>query len=255
MNLSTKFLAAAAALTLLAGRAQAQMQYGRDVLDMSMDIYQRANAPDALAKMRKDLINAPEAYLVSMDQPGTLVLADKHRIRIPAMKYNVALHLLEARDSTGSHVWPPGSLDGFYLGRGPDARHFRSLLVRVGSTRMDFVEVLTPNDNSPVVLGLQHHYLHEDAQLDPILRTETKAARTEIGQVIVAGPSQSKEPLRELSLNEKSVVKLFGAFASDVQAYAAKQHLNYTTLPDVLHLVEYYNRHAPAPAAPAAAGK
>ncbi|GAB3586297.1 hypothetical protein [Hymenobacter daeguensis] len=254
MTLSAKpLLSLAAALLLTTSAAKAQMQSGRDVIDLSMDIYQRANSPDALAKMRKDLVNAPEAYLVSMDQPGTLVLMDKRRIRVPALKFNVALHLLEARDSTGSHVWPPGSLDGFYMGRGDDARHFRSLMVRVGSTKMDFVEVLTPNDNSPLILGLQHRYLHEDAQLDPILRTETKAARTEIGQVIVAGPNpatQSKEPLRELSLNEKSVTRLFVPFAADVQAYAAKQHLSYTTLPDVLHLVEYFNRHSPAPAAP-----
>jgi hypothetical protein len=247
-----KTLLSLAAAVLLTTAAHAQAQ--RDLTEIGIDLYQRANAPDALAKMRKDLVNAPEAYLVSVDQPGTLVLLDKRRLRIPAMKYNVALHLLEVRDSTGSHVWPPGSLDGFYLGRGADARHFRSLSVRVGSTKTDFVEVLTPNDNSPLILGLQHRYLHEDAQTDPVLRTETKAARTEIGQVIVAGPSQasqSKEPLRELSLNEKSVTKLFVPFAADVQAYAAKQHLGYTTLPDVLHLVEYFNRHSAAPAAPA----
>ncbi|MBO2012277.1 hypothetical protein [Hymenobacter negativus] len=248
MNLSAKTLLSLVALLLTTTAAHAQAQ--RDLTEIGLDLYQRANSPDALARMRKDLVNAPEAYLISTDQPGTLVLLDKRRVRIPAMKYNVALHLLEARDSTGSHVWPPGSLDGFYLGRGPDARHFRSLSVRVGSTKTDFVEVLTPNDNSPVILGLQHHYLHEDAQLDPILRTETKAARTEIGQVIVAGLGQSKEPLRELSLNEKNVTKLFVPFASDVQAYAAKQHLSYTTLPDVLHLVEYFNRHSTATAAP-----
>jgi hypothetical protein len=248
MKLSTKALVAVAGLTLLAGRAQAQMQYGRDIIDMSMDIYQRANSPDALAKMRKDLVNAPEAYLVSIEQPGHLVLVDKRRIRIPAMKYNVALRLLEVRDSTGSHVWPPGSLDGFYIGKGEDTRHFRSLPVRVGSTRLDFVEVLTPVDNSPIVLGLKHVYLHEDAQVDPILRNETKAARTEIGQVIVVGAGKTpKEPLRELVLNERNVLKLFGSEAAMVSAYAAKEHLGYTNLPQVLHMVEYFNRHTATP--------
>lgn len=244
MNPSTKTIAvAAAALMLLAGRAQAQMQYGRDVIDLSMDIYQRANAPDALAKMRKDLIKAPEAYLVSVDQPGTLVLADMRRVRIPAMKYNVALHLLEVRDSTGSHVWPPGSLNGFYLGQGSEARHFRSLPVRNGSTKTDFVEVLTNPDNSPIVLGVQHQYVHEDAQLDPILRTETKAARTEIGQVVVAGIGPlPNEPLRVVSLNQRSVSKLFGTRAPEVEAWALQQHLGYTDLGQVLRMVEYYNR-------------
>lgn len=253
MNLSTKTLTVAAALTLLAGRAQAQMQAGRDVIELSRDLYLQANAPDALIKMRKDLVNAPEAYLISIEQPGTLVLADKRRVRVPAMKFNVALRLLEVRDSTGSHVWPPGSLDGFYLGKGPDARHFRSLLARVGSTRLEFIEVLTPTDDSPLVLGLKHQYLHEDAQVDPVLRTETKAARTEIGQIIVVGPGGNpKEPLRELTLNQRNVVRLFGSNAAMVEAYAAKEHLGYTNLPDVLHLVEYYNRHfATTPSPPA----
>ena len=249
MPLATKTLTAVAALALLAlAPAHAQMVSGRDVVDMSNDIFLRANSPDALAKMRKDLVNAPEAYLISIEQPGTLVLADKRRVRIPAMKYNVALHLLEVRDSTGSHVWPPGSLDGFYLGRGADTRHFRSLLVRVGSTQMDFVEVLTPAENSPIVLGLKHKYIHEDAQLDPILRTVSKPARTEIGQIVVAGPGKNpKEPLRELILNQRNVERLFGAGAAPVAAYAAKEHLAYDNLPQVLHLVEYFNRHVATP--------
>lgn len=242
MTFSAKtLLSLAAALLLTATGAQAQAQ--RDLTEIGLDLYQRANSPGALERMRKDLVNAPEAYLVSTDQPGALVLLDKRSVRIPAMKYNVALHLLEVRDSTGSHVWPPGSLDGFYLGKGADARHFRSLPVRNGSTRLDFVEVLTNPDNSPVVLGVQHNYLHEDAQLDPILRTETKAARTEIGQVVVAGIGPlPKEPLHVVSLNQRSVSKLFGTRAPEVEAWAQKQHLGYTDLGQVLRMVEYYNQ-------------
>ena len=247
MSLSAKILTGLLVLSALAA-APAQAQAARDLTEIGLDLYQRANAPDALAKMRKDLVNAPEAYLVSKDQPGTLVLLNKRRVQVPVMKYNVALRLLEVRDSTGSHVWPPGSLDGFYLGKGGDARHFRSLPVRIGSTRTDFVEVLTPTDDSPIVLGLQNHYLHEDAQVDPILRTETKAARTGIGQMVVAGPGNNpKEPLRELALNQRSVAKLFGTSAPQIEAYAVKEHLTYTALPDVLHLVEYYNRHVGKP--------
>ena len=96
---------------LLSSAAHGQAQ--RDLSDIGLEIYQRANAPDALARMRKDLANAPEAYLERVELPGTLILLDKRRVRVPALKYNVALHLLEVRDSTGSHVWPPGSLDGF----------------------------------------------------------------------------------------------------------------------------------------------
>lgn len=242
MNTPTKILAALAAAVLLStGAAHAQAQ--RDLTEIGLDLYQRANAPDALARMHKDLINAPEAYLVSIDQPGTIVLLDKRRIRIPAMKYNVALHLLEARDSTGSHVWPPGSLESFYLGRGTDARHFRSLAVRNGSTKTDFVEVLTNPDNTPIILGVQHQYVHEDAQFDPILRTEIKAARTEIGQIVVAGIGPlPNEPMRMVVLNQRSVSKLFGTRARQVDDWALQQHLGYTDLGQVLRMVEYYNQ-------------
>lgn len=242
MTVSTKTLAALVLAVLLsAGNAHAQTQ--RDLTEIGLDLFQRANAPDALARMRQDLINAPEAYLVRVDQPGTLVLLDKRRVRIPAMKYNVALHLLEVRDSTGSHVWPPGSLDGFYLGQGADARHFRSLPVRNGSTKTDFVEVLTNPDNTPIVLGVQHQYIHDDAQIDPILRTETKAARTEIGQVVVAGTGPlPSEPLRVVSLNQRSVGKLFGTRAREVDEWALRQHLGYADLGQVLRIVEYYNQ-------------
>lgn len=225
----------------LAGPARAQT--ARDLSEIGVDLYQRANAPDALARMRKDLANAPEAYLVALDQPGTLVLPDRRRVRVPAARYNVALHLLEARDSTGSHVWPPGSLHGFYLGRGPEARHFRTYAVRDGSTKTDFVEVLTVDDDCPLVLALQHRYVHEDAVLDPVLRTETRRARTEIGQVVVAGPgARPGEPLRPVPLTERAVLRLFGPQAAAVQAFAAKERLGYTDLAQVLRLVEYYNQ-------------
>ena len=221
----------------------ARAQTARDLTEFAMDLYQQANAPDALERMHKELINAPEAYLVALDQPGTLVLADKRRVRVPALKYNVALHLLEAQDSTGSHVWPPGSLDGFYIGRGRDARHFRSYLVRNGNTKKDFVEVLTLTDDSPVVLGLQHVYIHEDAQLDPVLHTQTRPARTEIGQVVVAGAGTTpKEPLRALPLTQRNVARLFGPRAAEVDANAQKAQLSYTDLSQVLRLVEFYNQ-------------
>ncbi|MGY3090774.1 hypothetical protein ACVWYF_003835 [Hymenobacter sp. UYAg731] len=225
------------------GRAQAQMQSSRDLAELGMDLYQRANSPDALARMRKDLVNAPEAYLERVELPGTLVLLDKRRVRVPALKYNVALHLLEVRDSTGSHVWPPGSLDGFYLNLGSEARHFRSRLVRNGSTRLDFVEVLTQADDSPLVLAVQHSYFHEDAQLDPVLHTETRPERAEIGQTVLAGTGLlAKEPLRAVSLSQKSVSPLFGSRAPEVAAWAAKQGLSYTDLGQVLRMVEYYNQ-------------
>jgi hypothetical protein len=239
------------ALPILGGLllpALAQAQAGRDLTEIGLDLYNQANSPTALARMRKDLVNAPEAYLVRIAQPGSLVLLSKKSLKIPSLKYNVALRLLEVEDSTGSHVWPPGSLDGFYLGQGSAARHFRSYLVRDGGTKVNFVEVLTVDNASPIVLAVQHSYIHEDAQVDPILRTETRKARTEIGQLVLTGvgrplgESKDKEPLRALSLNERSVLKLFGNQAGTVAAYATKEHLSYTDLGQVLRMVEYYNQ-------------
>ena len=240
MKLRSTILPAALMLALA---APAHAQAARDLTEIGLDLYNQANSPGALERMHKDLVNAPEAYLVSTEQPGELVLASKRRYRVPALKYNVALHLLEVRDSTGSHVWPPGSLDGFYMGRGADTRHFRSFLVRNGSTKKDFVEVLTVDEAPPLVLAVQHYYLHEDAQLDPILRTETRKARTEIGQAVVAGPGMlPKEPLRVVGLNQRDVLRLFGTRAPQVAAYAAQEHLSYTDLTQVLRMVEYYNQ-------------
>ena len=228
---------------LLAPLAPIRAQAARDLTEIGIDLYQQANSPGALERMRRDLVNAPEAYLVAEEQRGALVLRDKRRVRVPAMKYNVALQLLEVRDSTGSHVWPPGSLDGFYLGRGSDERHFRSYRVRNGSTKLAFVEVLTLDDNSPLVLAVQHNYLHEDAVLDPVLRTETRKARTEIGQTVLAGSGLTpKEPLRAVSLNERNVLRLFGERAAAVEAFVVKEHLRYTDLAQVLRMVEYYNQ-------------
>ena len=243
MKLRSIIFPAALALTIAALAAPAHAQTARDLTEIGMDLYQQANSPGTLERMRKDLVNAPEAYLVGAEQPGEVVLPGKRRYRVPAMKYNVALHLLEVRDSTGSHVWPPGSLDGFYLGNGTGIRHFRSFPVRNGSTKTDFVEVLTVDEMPPLVLAVQHYYVHENAQLDPILRTETRKARTEIGQTVVAGPGAlPKEPLRVVDLNQRGVLRLFGTRAPEVAAYAAKEHLAYTDLAQVLRMVEYYNQ-------------
>ena len=229
------------ALALLALPARAQA--ARDLTEIGLDLYQQANAPNALERMRKDLINAPEAYLVAIEQPGALVLLSKQRVRVPAIKYNVALRLLEVRDSTGSHVWPPGSIDGFYLGQGSLMRHFRTFVVRSGSTKTDFVEVLTAVDNAPLVLGVQHLYYHADALLDPVLRTETTKVRTEINQVVVAGSGLTpKEPLRPVALSPRNVLRLFGTRAPEMEVYAAQEHLSYTDLGQVLRLVEHYNK-------------
>lgn len=240
------FLAATVLLPLF---AQAQTgQNNRDLAsynELGAALYLQANTPESLARMRKDLVKAPEAYLISIPQPGTLVVLPQVRLKVPAMRYNVALRLLEATDSTGSHVWPAGSLYGFEMGKPGEVRHFRSHLVKTGNTRMEFVEVLTVDVDKapPLILALQHNYLHEDVVLDPVLRTVKTPARTVIGQVVLAGPGlDPKIPLRELALSEKNVTKLFGAQAPQVRAYAANQHLSYIDLNDVLKMVEYYNQ-------------
>ena len=245
-----KFVSAIAlpALLLLPLLSRAQSGQNQsdlnDLTNLSSSLYMRANTPEAIARMRKDLAEAPEAYVVAQPLPGVLVTAAGRRYRVRSLRYNVALRLLEATDSTGSHVWPPGSLDGFYLGQNREARHFRTYAVKLGSTQPDFVEVLTAQLNPPLVLALAHRYFHEDAQFDPILRTEKRPARTAIGQNILAGPGtpSSKEPLRELTLSQKNVLKLFGPEAPAVAAYATRQNLTYTDLGQVLQLFDFYNQ-------------
>lgn len=232
-------------LLLLAasGSAMAQPQTGRGLMEISMDLYQRANSPDALRRLNPELVKAPEAHIERIPVPGTLITADGKRYRVAGLSYNVALQLLEAQDSTGSHVWPPGSLDGFYLGRGNDARRFRTYQVRDGGVKRDFVEVLTVDKNSPIILAVQHHYVHEEAVLDPVLRTVKVPERTVIAQNVLAGSGKNpNEPLRLLSLKQRDVLKLFGGFAPQVSAFATKEKLSYTDLMQVLRMVEYYNQ-------------
>lgn len=218
-------------------------QVARDLGDFALSLYNEANSPGALQRRRKDLMKAPEAYLVAIEQPGTLVLLpDQRRVRVPELRYNVALRLLEVHDSAGFHVWPPGSLDGFYLGRGTEARHFRSLKVRTEGPPLDFVEVLTAADNAPLVLAVQHRYIHEEPLLDPVLHTETRPGRTLIAQRVVAGPGGPAEPLRELPLTQRYVGRLFGAHTAAVAAYAEREHLGPTDLAQVLRQVELYNQ-------------
>jgi len=217
----------------------------RDLYDLSVQLYQEANSPEALAKMNRAIINAPTAFLISVPLPGKLIKIDKSLVKAPRMRYNVALRLLEAQDSSGTHVWPPGSLRGFYLGQGSDARHFRTYLIRNGSTKRDFVEVLTVDDDSPIVLAVQHYYVYEAEQRDPILRTVTRPERNEIAQQILYGSGNlPNEPLRPLVLNERSVLRIFGERAAKVAAYATQEHLSYTDLAQVLRMVEYYNQLA-----------
>jgi hypothetical protein len=230
---------------LLLTPAWARAQTQRDLTEIGISLYQKANSPDAMQRLNPELIKAPEAHIERIPVPGTLVTNDGKRFRVSGLSYNVALQLLEAQDSTGSHVWPPGSLDGFYLGRGSDARHFRSYQVRDGGVKRDFVEVLTLNKDSPVVLAVQHHYVHEDAQLDPVLRNVKTPERTLITQTVLAGSGKlPKEPLRLLSLKQRDVLKLFGDRADKVAAFAAKENLSYTDLAQVLRMVEYYNQVA-----------
>jgi hypothetical protein len=223
--------------------ALVQAQTARDLTEISMDLYQRANSPDALKRLNPELVRAPEAHIETIPVPGTLVTTDGKHYKVAALSYNVALQLLEAQDSTGSHVWPPGSLRGFYLNRGAQARHFQTYQVRDGGVKRDFVEVLTVDDNSPIVLAVQHNYIHEEAELDPVLHNVRRPARTLIGQKVVAGSGNlPNEPLRPIVLNQRNVLKLFGDRAAKVADFAAREDLNYADLGQVLRMVEYYNQ-------------
>ena len=51
-----------------------------------------------------------------------------------------------------------------------------------------------------------------------------------------------RQPLRPLTLNERSVKPLFGTHSAEAAVFAAKEHLSYTDLTQVLRMVEYYNQ-------------
>ncbi|MCC2548882.1 hypothetical protein LJY25_20705 [Hymenobacter sp. BT175] len=242
-------------VTLLSlGTFHAWAQAGeRDMDDVVARLYRDANNPDRLRDLANEAASSPQAYLVPVWQPGTLLTISRNTRPAPGLRYNVARQLLELKDSVGGlRVFPVGSLRGFTIGESSNARTFRTRLTRGtgSSSGRAFVEIFTEQPDGPLVLALAHRFVDKPAEMHPILRVETQKARREIGQLLLAGPGQDAQgALRPLELNERSVLKLFGPASAQLREYAAKNSLRYEELADVMKLVNEYNRRqAAAPA-------
>ncbi|MEJ7663606.1 MAG: hypothetical protein WKG07_30730 [Hymenobacter sp.] len=105
--------------------------------------------------------------------------------------------------------------------------------------------MLTVDDDSPIVLALQHTYVHEAEERDPILRTVKRAERTEhgagsAGRLTATCPTSRSGWLPSI---QRNVLRLSGERAAKIDsAYATKEDLRYTDLTQVLRMVEYYNQ-------------
>ena len=231
------------ALGLLALAGPAQAQTARDLTEISMDLYQAANSTTRMDRINREMYDDPVSWLIYENQPGVLYTAKGQRVRVPALRYNPALHLVEARDSTGKQLWNPETLSGFEFGSGTGRRQFRVLPVRNRDVNKDFVEVLTADPKGQLMLGAEHVFIHEDQQLHPVLKTVIKPAVNQVVYDAVVGYNTlPPTPLRPIgTLREKTVLRLFGSYAGQVAAYARQNHLNYEALADVLRMANYYN--------------
>ena len=229
-------------LLLLALPAMGYAQTARDLTEIGIELNQKANSPREIERLIKEAAVSPESYVVEELLPGTLYYTSGTKPKsVAGLRYNVGLHFVQIRDSLGLTVNQLDNYTGFDLGRGAQARRFRDIPVRVGEERHDFVEVLTAGDKPPLVLAVQYYFINEPAEMHPILHTQIKPARRLLGQRILAGAGTTAAPLRELNLNQKPVLKLFGTKAPAVQTYAASKTWRYDSLGDVLKMIDYYN--------------
>jgi len=230
-------------LLLALSAAPAWAQSGRTYDEVATDLYLRANDAGKLHELADEAARSPEAYLVAIWQPAELLTVGQKVRTVKAARYNAAHHLLEVRDSTGGfRVFPPGTLRGFTLGQGQQSRRFRTRACRGADANREFVEVLTADAQAPVMVALYHTFVDLPAEIHPILRVEIRKAQREVVQTVWAGPGQdSAGPLQQLTLAKRPVLKLFGARAKEVEAYATAKNLSYEQVQDVVWLADYYN--------------
>lgn len=223
---------------VLAGPVAAQTK--RDVYDIGVELAQQATSPTRHSALRREWYELPATWVQYTPVPGVLLTQAGQRFRVTELRYNAALHLLEARDSTGKHLWAPQELRGFEFNDGHTDRRFLAQPVRNRHADHDFVELLSAEPGGPLIVAAQHIFLHKDEVRDPVLRTVvTPAVNQLVYDLVWATPNS---PYRSLQLKEKLVLRLFGNQAPAMAAYARQQKLRYEELSDVLQLVNYYNQ-------------
>ncbi|SHI37087.1 hypothetical protein SAMN02745146_0675 [Hymenobacter daecheongensis DSM 21074] len=242
-----KFLLAGllAAGPFLTCRAQANMMSANDVRNLSAGYYSAYEYDRVVAKAA---LTPEQAYFTPEWQPGTLWTAGGEKGGVAALRYNMALRLVEVRDPAtpaGVRIVPVGGLRGFTLGPEgkPGSRTFEARLVTRAANSRNFFEVLT---EGPLQLLLQHGIDEKEATWIAAYNLETRPASvSRVTRLFVAKPGLST--VEELPLKRKAVEKLFVPYASEVASYATGKKLSYEQVPDLVWLVNYYNTLSKAP--------
>lgn len=221
---------------------------------LALVLYHDANVPAAARRLRTEVEQQQMAFLSqSTFEPGYLRLLDGRRLLVPGLRYHAGRHLVEIQDSVqpdSTHFWPLGSLRGFDLGpddllpvpaatpNGPVApagpRRFRTRLVRENhrTAQREIVEILTCVDAGPLVLAWLP---------DPSTTPSGRPGR------LLAGPgTDPTEPLRPLELTRDAVLRLCGARAVQVRAFAMTYDLHFEQATDVARMFDYFNHLAVA---------
>lgn len=229
-------------LSLVAGGTGARAQNSRDLAE-ARTLYRQTNTGPTTTTLRADLTRKANGFFGDGTfQPGALRTFDGRYRPVPGLRYHAGLHLVEAQDSIdmdSTHLWPVGSLRGFDLGepggKGAAApRRFRPRLVKEGSTRREFVEVLTAVDAGPLLLA----WLYSSG-------ADAAAGRLSLAPLLLVGSgTEPDEPLRPLDLSQTAVLRLFGKRDDDMKKFAEAQHLKYEQPADVARLIDHYNRVA-----------
>ncbi|RYU77976.1 hypothetical protein [Hymenobacter persicinus] len=192
--------------------------------------------------VEKAALTPEQAYFTPDWQTGTLWTAGGEKHSVAALRYNIALRLVEVRDPTtpaGVSVLPVGGLRGFTLGaEGKRGSHtFETRTVGRSADSRNFFETLTAG---PLQLFLLHTIDEKAANWIAAYNIETRPASVSRGVQLFAGQA-GQGAVQELALKRKSVEKLFGAQAPQVAAYAAEKKLDYEQVPDLVMLVDYFN--------------
>jgi hypothetical protein len=182
-----------------------------------------------------------QAYYTPEWKAGTILLSNDQALAVPAMRFNMAMRLVEVQDPTaegGIRVVPPASVRGFIQGAaGQNGQIFEVQSYRSASySGKNFFESL---NQGPVRLFLLHEVVERPAARNEALGVETRAAqylRSAQPYVLRAG----QERVEPLSLNKKAVLRLFNEKAPQMEAYASQNNLSYEQLPHVAKMMEHY---------------
>ncbi|MBC8084419.1 MAG: hypothetical protein H7Z21_14555 [Hymenobacter sp.] len=184
---------------------------------------------------------------------GTVQLLDGQSGPIAGLRYNLKLQWLEVQDASvpdGIRVYPGGSLRSFTLvpaaGQVPRVfQEYKFSSTRTGSGR-GFMEVL--NRTGDVRLLVRHTFEERAAEINAALNTEVRPAQQLHVTALFAAQAGKPDLATELTLDRRGVLRLFKDRAGELAEYAQTKNLSYTSLNDVLKLVEHYNT-LPAPSA------